>query len=120
VVMYVNPVLFLRLEEPPFKSETRRYPISLEVPEEKTMSVTITIPENYTVDEVPKNMIIGLPNNDAKYIYNIATTGNKIQITSKLQINASLFMPAEYPAVKEFYQRLVSKQSETIVLKRIK
>jgi hypothetical protein len=118
-VIYVNPMLFIRQEETTFKSEKRHYPVSLEVPEEKTMSITINIPENYTIDEVPKNMIIGLPNNDAKYIYNISVTGNKIQITSKLQMNTSLFMPEEYPAVKEFYQRLVSKQAETIVLKKI-
>jgi hypothetical protein len=119
-MLYINPTIFFREESSPFTAEKRNYPISLDLPEEKTVTMSITIPENYAIEEVPKNQIVGLPNNAAKYIYSIAVTGNKIQITSKFQLNETVFMPDEYPGLKEFYKRLVAKQAESIVLKRIK
>jgi hypothetical protein len=41
-----------------------------------------------------------------------------INITSHLQINKSLFIQDEYPHLREFYTRVVAKQTEQIVLKK--
>jgi len=35
-----------------------------------------------------------------------------------LQINKSLFIQDEYPHLREFYNRVVAKQAEQIVLKK--
>jgi hypothetical protein len=44
--------------------------------------------------------------------------GNKINIVCDLKINKTLFAYNEYPALKQFYENLVAKQSEQIVLKK--
>jgi hypothetical protein len=119
-VIYFSPFVFFKSTKNPFTQDMRNYPIDLGLPQEKTMIITITIPDNYVIDELPKTQVIALPNNDARYTLNISATGNKIQITTKFQLNKTMYLTNEYPGLKEFYKRLVSKNSESIVLKRIK
>jgi hypothetical protein len=78
----------------------------------------ITIPPGYTVDELPKPKIMTLPNNSARYVYTVTQVGDAINIVSNLQINKSLFLQDEYPNLREFYNQLIAKQSEQIVLKK--
>jgi hypothetical protein len=59
-----------------------------------------------------------LPENAAKYMFNVGQAGNTIFISSNLQINKNIFLPTEYPALREFYNQVVTKQSEQIVLKK--
>ena len=59
-----------------------------------------------------------MPENGAKYIYNVSQNGNLITVTSMFHINKSLFTQIEYPALREFYSQIVSKQAEQIVLKK--
>jgi hypothetical protein len=78
----------------------------------------ITIPEGYQVEELPQAKIFGLPDNAARYVYNIVQTGNTINFTSSLTINRSLFIQDEYAGLKEFFNLVVAKQAEQIVLKK--
>jgi hypothetical protein len=59
-----------------------------------------------------------LPGNAAKYVFNVAQSGNSIVITSNMQINKNLFTQEEYPNLREFYTQVVAKQAEQIVLKK--
>jgi hypothetical protein len=117
-LIYFNPILFFKIHANPFTQESRIYPIDLGLPEEKTMMISILIPENYIVEELPKNQTFALPNSDAKFIYNISANEKTIQITTKFQLTKTMFFVNEYSALKEFYNHLVAKQGETIVLKK--
>jgi hypothetical protein len=119
-ITYFNPVIFFKIKESPFIHETRKYPIDLGLPHEQTVTMSITIPDNYTIDELPKNQIYSLPNNGARYIFSIVATGNKIQLTTKFLLNQTFFTPEEYISLKEFYKRLVAKHAESIVFKKVK
>jgi hypothetical protein len=118
VVMYVNPIVTERLEENIFKSEIRKYPVNLFLPFEKVFVAKILIPNNYQAEELPKAKFISLPNNGGKFAYKVTRTGNTINVTSQLTINKDVFSPEEYPALREFYNQVVAKQTEQIVLKR--
>jgi hypothetical protein len=47
------------------------------------------------------------------------TQGAEVTVVSRLQINKTLFMPEEYPALREFYSRVVAKMAEMVVLEKI-
>jgi len=117
-MIYLNPFVVLQEEENPFKSEQREYPVDFGSPLEKLYICKITIPEGYAIDELPQSRLLKLPDNAAKYTYNVTQTGNAIMLTSNLQINTSLFTQLEYPALREFYNQVVAKQAEQIVLKK--
>ena len=117
-VIYLNPYVTSQLKENIFKHEKREYPVDFGSPADRTYMCKIVLPEGYTVDELPKPKIIVLPGNAAKFSYNISQTGNVLNVISMLQINKALFLQDEYPHLREFYNQVVAKQSEQIVLKR--
>jgi hypothetical protein len=117
-VVYIEPFLINGIKTNPFKSQTREYPVDFGRPEEQTYSFKLSIPDNYQFDEVPQSKIFALPENSAKYVYSVAVNGNIISITSILSINRSLFTQIEYEGLREFYNQVVAKQSQQIVLKK--
>jgi hypothetical protein len=78
----------------------------------------ITIPEGYVVDELPQSKILVLPNNAARYTLSTSQMGNVVSLTSNIQINKTLFIQDEYLNLREFYNQIVAKQAEQIVLKK--
>lgn len=117
-VVYINPFVVSQLTENPFKSETRKYPVDFGSPTERLYSCRITIPDGYVIDELPKSGILRLPDNSAKYTYSLVQTGALLTLSSRLQINNSLFTQDEYPNLREFYNQIVAKQAEQIVLRK--
>ncbi|MFM9837111.1 MAG: DUF3857 domain-containing protein [Cyclobacteriaceae bacterium] len=117
-VIYINPFVTSQEQENPFKSEKREYPVDFGSLTDKTYMCKITLPENFVIDELPKSKVIALPANAGKYMYNAVQTGNIVSITSAFQINKSLFIQDEYPLIKEFYNQVVAKQAEQIVVKK--
>ena len=116
--IYLSPFILAKTDENPFKSEKRNYPVDFGHPFDQMYMAKIVIPEGYFIDELPKAKVVGLPENAAKYTYNVAQLGNTINITSSLNINRGLFTQEEYPNLREFYNLVVAKQAEQIVLKK--
>ncbi|NOT75210.1 MAG: DUF3857 and transglutaminase domain-containing protein [Cyclobacteriaceae bacterium] len=117
-VIYVNPFVALQFTENPFKTETRIYPVDFGTPIDRTYICKIVIPDGYVVDELPKSKLLALPANAGKYLYNASQIGNTISITSTFLINRTLFVQDEYPSLREFYNQVVAKQAEQIVIKK--
>jgi hypothetical protein len=117
-VIYLNPFVAAQTKENVFKLPTREYPVDFGSPIEKLYMSKITLPEGYTVDEMPKPKIIFMPENGAKFSYNVTQMGNTLNVVSLLQINKSLFLQDEYPHLREFYNQIIAKQAEQIVLKK--
>lgn len=115
-IIYLNPFVTGQTKENIFKLPTREYPVDFGNPIERTYLSRIKIPEGYTVDELPKPKIIVLPNNSARYTYSITQAGNALNVVSVIHINKSLFIQDEYPHLREFYNQIVAKQAEQIVL----
>ncbi len=117
-VIYLNPFVIAQLDKNPFTAEEREYPIDFGSLQEVIYTCRITLPEGFTVDEMPQSKVLMLPNNAAKHLYNASLAGNIISITSNFQINRTLFAQTDYPDLREFYNQVVAKQAEQIVLKK--
>lgn len=117
-VLYINPLIYLRMAENPFKLEDRAYPVDFGRATEKTFQGKILIPEGYTVEELPQPKIVSLPNNGGKFTYNVQVLGNTISIINIVSVNQSLFAQTEYASLREFHNIIVAKHAEQIVLKK--
>ncbi|HTH58484.1 MAG TPA: DUF3857 domain-containing protein [Cyclobacteriaceae bacterium] len=117
-VIYLNPFIANQMTDNPFKSAMRLYPIDYGNKIEKVYNCKITIPEGFEIDEVPQSKVIGLPENGGRFTYNVVRLNNAINITSNFQINKTLFVPEEYQHLQEFYNQVIAKQAEQIVLKK--
>ena len=78
----------------------------------------VTIPDGYEVEELPESKIFMLPEKGARYIYSVSQMGSAINIMSNLQVNKTIFAQTQYPNLREFYNQVVAKQAEMIVLKK--
>ena len=113
---YINLMFYDQLKENPFKSDKRNYPVDYAYPIEKTYIIKIKIPENYSITEIPKNINMKMPDNSANFIYNITNFGNTVQLTYKFCINKIIFLPNEYADLKEFYNQIIKKHSEPLII----
>ncbi|MEY4930066.1 MAG: hypothetical protein RI909_790, partial [Bacteroidota bacterium] len=120
LALYFNPLLLHRIENNPFKLESREYPVDYSSPFERIYMSRISIPEGYVEEEIPQAKVIALPANAGRFTYSITQAGNLINIVNSFQINKSIFSQAEYPNLREFYNQVVAKQTEQIVLKKKK
>lgn len=117
-VIYINPFVTGQLTQNPFTLKDRVYPVDFGSLKEKIYMCKITLPEGYSVDELPQTKVLALPGGLAKYTYSISSMGNTINILSSFQINRNIFLQNEYANLREFYNQVVAKQAEQIVLKK--
>ena len=117
--IYINPFVSDKITENPFRSDKREYPVDFVCPSEKVYISKIKIPAGYTVDELPPVKVIALPQNAGRFVYNISAMGDEITLTCILNINKAMFVQDEYAPLREFYNHIVAKQNEQIVLKKI-
>jgi len=116
--IYMSPFVMSKIVENPFKQANRIYPVDFGHPFDEVYIAKIAIPAGYVIDEVPKNKVILLPENTARYLYNVSQIGNVLNITSNLSINKGLFTQHEYVHLREFYSQIIAKQAEQIVFKK--
>jgi len=77
------------------------------------------LPDGYVVDQLPKPALVALPKNGGKFTYNVAQRDNNIMITSIIKINQTTFTSDEYALIKEFYNQIIARQAESIVIKKM-
>lgn len=117
--MYISPMMFLAIKENPFKQEVREYPVDFGYPFVKRYSISIEIPSGYAVESLPTSMNIATGEGMGSFKLMISALENKIQISANEAMNAAI-VPAEYHDIlKAYYQQMIDKQNEKIVLKKI-
>jgi hypothetical protein len=117
-LIYLKPLLTEGEPENPFKHDVRKFPVDFGTPIDRTFVGSYTVPDGYVVEEMPKNLVLDLPEKGGRFTFMAAQQGNVIQVTSKISLRKSLFLPEEYAHLKEFYHQIVSKHAEQIVLKK--
>jgi hypothetical protein len=118
-LIYLKPLLWEVEKDNPFNNKNRNYPVDFSFPFETTIQASFSIPKGYVVEELPKNENNALPNNAGRFDYGIQLVGNQIKVSSRIQIKKAVFESKEYPSLREFYSRIVGKQAEFIVLKKM-
>jgi hypothetical protein len=116
--LYITPLMYDQIKENPFKISDRKYPIDFGYLRDKTIIVNYTFPQGYTVVNLPANVAAKLPGNSASLSCKSTVTEGKITIMYKVAINKSVFVQPEYADLREFYNQVIAKSAEPIVLKR--
>ena len=114
----VSPMLIEKLESNPFKMENRKYPIDYGHLIRTRFILNIEIPAGYQIAEMPKATNMVLPDKSARFTYNTTVSNNNIQLISNFDINKTVFTEGEYLLVKEFYNQIIAKHHEVIMLKK--
>jgi len=116
--MYINPMVFSQLTRNEFTQTNRKLPVEFSYPFAFTTICSLTIPDGYQVEELPKNMRLVLNENQGSCTYQIAQSGNIIQLRYQFEINQTIFPSTDYLAISNFYGQIATKNTEMVVLKK--
>ncbi len=116
--MYLWPMLTEARTENPFKEAERRYPVDFGTSIDELYMTTFTLPEGYTVEEMPKAAVLALPDKGGRFTYQVTQSGNTLQVMSRLTLRKTVYFAEEYGALRELFALVVAKHAERVVLKR--
>lgn len=114
--LYLSPMLQMAFGESPFMLEDRKYPIDFKYPFKDRYLITIAIPEGYTVESMPESASFGMERNILGFRYAISNTGGKIQLSVEFSVNEPFIGAEEYVGLKKFFELLIEKEKEKVVL----
>ena len=117
-LLYVNPFFVERDYDNPLKRPTRKYPIDMMYPQEQTWDVTLALPPEYEVKELPKDKdaVVG---RDASFRRTCRLDGHTLVMHAALVMRRSEFGPDEYKGLKDFFEKMTSIESDQLVLKKL-
>ncbi len=113
------PFLKETVQENPFKTSDRKYPIDMNYQQGFKYQSFVMIPEGYKISQMPAEISYSLPNNRATFSYKIKKISvNAIEFTSDLSFNTSVYQPSEYKDLKTLYDMAIKKYKEPIILEK--
>jgi hypothetical protein len=120
-LIYINPMFGEGYKENLFKSTERYYPVEMPYTFDETYVFSMIIPPGYELDELPKSVVVKLNEaGDGQFEYRLSEAGGTISMRSRIQLKRANFAPDEYEILREFFNLVVKKHNEQIVLKKKK
>jgi len=117
--MYLSPMLFFTDRKNPFKQEVRAYPVDYSFPFSEKFTINIQIPDGYKVEQIPAPTVITMADSLGSFKYMTTSSQNSIQVSIIHQINTAIISAENYTMLKEYYQGMISKENEKIILTKI-
>lgn len=117
--IYLTPLSFFKIEENPFKSEERLYPVDFGYLQKDQYILKYEIPEGYKVNSNIKPILVKTPDDLAEFIFSSAVIGNILQVSFSIDIKKSVVSPQNYAYLKEFFNQIVTRSSDKIILSKV-
>jgi len=118
-VIVINPLIFPEIKSNPFTQEKRVTPISFPETVDYTTVVSISLPKNYRIAEAPKSTVIMNQDKTLKFSYKIDYNDTQVSVRMKFNVDKLQFSLSEYGILRQVFEMMVQKQSESIILKKI-
>lgn len=119
-LIIIQPMMTKKVAENPFSQKERAMPVDLTYPLRESHLLGLRIPDNYEVVQLPQPQRVMLPNDAGLFVYNVMEMDQILHISSCIFLNQTVFLPSEYQGIRTFFDYIVRKHSEDIVLKRKK
>lgn len=117
-MIYFNPSIYGLETENPFKDEVRKMPVDFPYAQSRRYILTITLPEGYVVEDLPKPIRASLPNKGGSFTFNATQNGQTITLMNNLKINQTFFLVKDYAILRQLYDMVVAKNAEQLVIKK--
>jgi hypothetical protein len=102
-----------------FESNTRTFPIQFDFPEQQLLDFILTIPEGYTIGELPEATMTQLPDGTITFIYEAKEIDEKtVQVSAMINYNQRVYPPERYGELKQIHDVIKEKLELPIVIKK--
>ena len=116
--LLVQPVLLDRYDENPFPASTRQLPLLFDEPLRRKYIFSFTVPEGYRVVSLPVSGLYVGPAHELEY--RTSEKNGAVTVVVRFERSESQFHPDHYSDLQKFYNQVVEKHGELIVLERMK
>ena len=116
--IFLNPLLFFRERESPFKSDERISPVDFDFPFTHNINITIELPAGYAVTSLPEAIKIALPDDMGSFLYTIHEQNNSIQVMTRFSLKSTFIHADYYQSLKDFFKMRIEKENEKVILKK--
>lgn len=110
--------LFTGLGKNPFIEENRVMPIDFNFPKSYVVTGTYYLPDDYVVNELPKNTRLMMPDTSIILVRRMQQDGNIISFRVTLDLLYADYIVEGYPYIKDFFKKMYAILEERIVLKK--
>jgi hypothetical protein len=118
--LFFNPFIIDRISRNPFNLNERTYPVDLGAESEMRITMSIKLPNNYSLVDKPKELNMVLPDAGGRFMCSTVLEDGTLLFTQLLQFNKPIYNSSEYLSLKEFYSRIIQLQKTDIILKKSK
>ena len=119
-IIYFNPMLAEGYKNNFLKATERKYPVEMPYTFDETYILTMAIPANYNVEEIPKSARVDYNNGEGYFEYRIEKAADQILLRSRVVMKRAYFAPEEYNSLRDFFGYVVKKHGEQVVFKKKK
>jgi hypothetical protein len=120
-IIYLDPMFGEGFSENPFAPEKRTYPVEMPYAFDEIYVLRMDVPQGYEISELPASSKVNFDEEGRSFFeYIVENTGGVISFRTRVRMHRSYFLADEYKILRDFFDLVVSKQSEKIVLKKIK
>lgn len=110
-----NPLLFLHNKSHEFdQTEPRRSPIELYTGYDKIKKVTITLPEGYVFENIPKSKKFRTEDNAISYLYKVTQEGNTLTVETTTTVEDPVYPKEYYPAFKQIFDNITTMEGQVV------
>ena len=117
-LVYLCPTVSPFLKENPFTTENRKLPVEFPSPHRYRIITTISLPEGYTVEELPKPTRMIACDNGLSCKLNFQQQGSVIQSLFEFEMKHAIFPATQYKDLSAFYGFLTDLCNSQIVIKK--
>jgi hypothetical protein len=116
-MLYMNPFITKFFTTNPFKLQERSYPIDFGYPDTYFYTLKLNFdPEKFEINETPENVNMTLPNNKGVIVFSSDVKENYVQLMLKIRFTDALYPSGYYPYLKEFMNKVVDIQNNSLIL----
>lgn len=114
----LTPFIMVDFENP-FNAEKRLFPIDFTYPQNRQIIVTVALPENLTIKQLPQSLTLKPELGGARFTYLCNQQGNRVTIKADLIVEKQLFTESEYMSLKNFFSEVHKRMVSAIQLDKI-
>ena len=117
--IFIDGFVNYEIEQNPFEKEERNFPAFFsKLPDYYNVSI-IDIPSDCSITSVPSSTVINMPEGAGQFSYSATPNANKLIVKVKLKLDKGIYSPEEYIILRNFYQAIIDKQKEKIILEKV-
>ena len=113
-----SPIVMENFDKNPFQQTTRNLPIENPFRRKILCQAIYQIPKGFEVEVIPQSQRLILINDYMKFRYSTKEIGEKVIISFSIHYDYDLILPQYYKALQEFYDLVIAKLQEKVILEK--